>query len=192
VLDVESVSEEIIKKIGDYLGARMPTLEQIIYEFPTANTQLKYPSLSIIQVGDADYAPEMNPYIHSQGSIINHKADIRYVVGKYDFKLQLDIWCRNKKERNDLYQEFFKAFNSQFPKMGLSLNFTDYYNIICRYDMISFMKEDSEVTSQTREWRIKIRLLANCDALLEKNEYIVESLESHTEIPHEVEEIKSI
>lgn len=192
MLEVESISEEIIKKLGAHLESGMSSLSDVIYEFPSGNVQLSLPSLSVITLGTVDFTPEMNPYIHEQAETEDHQADVQYVVGKYDIRLQLDLWCRNKEERNDLYQEFFTAFNSQFPKMGLALTLTDYYNVICRYDLTSFAKEDSEVASQTGEWRIKMEIIANCDAIIEKEEYIMESLESHTEIPHGVEEEEDI
>lgn len=193
MVDVESVTEEVIKRLGVHLSANMSDLEQVLYEFPSANETLKYPSITIIQAGDADFLPELNPYIHNTPTIEDHKASIQYVVGGLEFNLQLDMWCKNKEQRNDMFRELFKALNTNFPTtMGLSLNLTEYYNTICRYDFTSFSKEDSEVSAQTREWRTRVVILSNCDALLEKEEYMMESLESHTEIPHGTREEKSI
>ena len=145
----------------------MPTLENVNYEFPSANIPLVFPSITITYQGDVSYMPQLNPSVYSSGAIADHKADTLYIVGQYDGSLQLDMWCKNKEQRNDMYQEFYKAFNPNFPsRMNLSLNLTDYYNIKCNYDLTSFSKEDSEVSSQTREWRTRISVLVNCNALL--------------------------
>jgi hypothetical protein len=192
VLEVESVSKEVIKRLGLHIASKITGLN-VLYEFPEANVQLAYPSLSIIQMGDAAYTPENNIYEISRSEIYeDNTADIRYCVGKYDIKLQLDAWCRSKEERNDLYQSLFLSLNSEFPKLGLSLNLTDYYNIVSRYNMVSFIKDDTEIASQRKEWRVKINVMVDTNAVIEKQESIMVTLESHTEIPQGIQEINTI
>lgn len=190
--NVDSVTKEVIERLGNYLSTKMGNII-VTHEFPSANQQLILPQMTISDTGMADYEPVLNPYVLYQGALSSHKKDTQYVVGKYSFNLQIDLWCRNKEERNKYYQEFFKAINSQFPlNLGLSLNLTDYYNIVCRYNMTGFKKEDNEISSQTREWRVKINVTADCSAVLERSEYIMENLELHTEIPMETLETKNI
>lgn len=181
----ESVTEELIKRIGEHLKDNMPNLSDVLYEFPESNIEIDYPSLSIIQAGDLDYTPEMTPYPYVEigsGDITASKADVRYVVGQYNGVLQLDLWCRNKEERDDLYEEFFQAFNSQFPVLGLTLSLTDYHSALCRYDLRGSSKEDSEISSQRKEWRVRIDVMFNCKAILEKEEFIVEETEVTSDI----------
>lgn len=183
MVDINSVTKEVIQEFGEYILTKIPTLN-VSYEFPSANQALVLPSMTITQVGGAPFIPEMNPYVLSQGTLVTHKKDIRYVVGSYEFNLQVDLWCRTKEERNEYYQKFFKAMTSQFPVLGLTLTLENYYSSVCRYNMTSFLKEDAEISSQTREWRVKITIIADCLAIFEKSEFIIESIESQTEIPN--------
>lgn len=176
----ESVTEEIIKRLGNHLETEMTELAEVLDGFPEGNTLISYPALSIIEAGATKYIPEMSPYPYVEiedGDITDHKADVRYVVGQYDISFQLDLWCRSKEERDDLFEKFIQAFNSQFPRLGLTLTLTDYHNILCNYSMTGYTKEDSEISSQRQEWRVKINIVANCKAILEKEEPIVEETE---------------
>ncbi len=176
----ESVTEEILKRLGNHLASNMPELEEVLDGFPEGNTSINFPSLSIIEAGTSKFTNEMSPYPYVEieaSDITDHKADVRYVVGQYDVSLQLDFWCRSKEERDDLFEKFIQAFNSQFPSLGLNLVLTDYHNVMCYYMMEGYSKEDSEISSQRQEWRVKINIVANCKAILEKEEPIVEETE---------------
>jgi len=173
----ESVTEAVLKALADHLETELTELSDVIDGFPESNVQLSYPALSIIDTGSTDYRPEMSPYPYNdieEGDIADHSAEVKYVIGQHNFNIQLDLWCRSKEERDDLFESFMKAFNSQFPRLGLNLVLTDYHGIYCSYSMNGYSTEDAEISSQRQEWRVKINILANCKAILGKEEFIIE------------------
>jgi len=49
-----------------------------------------------------------------------------------------------------------------------------YHGIICRYDFEDLnFDDDNEVSSQTKEWRVKIDLLALCKAIHTREEFAI-------------------
>ena len=175
--NTESVTEEVIKRLGNHLSTGMTSLSEVIDGFPEGNVELSFPALSVMEVGNTEYIPEMSPYPYvdiEAGDIVDHSSEVKYVIGQYNYQLQLDLWCRSKEERDDLVEEFMQSFNSQFPLLGLNLTLTDYHGIYCSYSMNGYSKEDAEISSQRQEWRVKLNILANCKAILGKDEFMIE------------------
>lgn len=186
-MSADNLTKAVIEALGTHLKTSIPALEQVIYDFPAANIQLKYPSLSIIS-GNPQFLPECGPYILDQDDTgTNHKAKVRRVVGTYEFNLQLDFWCRDKVERNKIYDAFFQAFNPEVDPMGLNLQLSRYHDIWCRFDQTGYRYEDSEISSQRGEWRVIVTLLAQCRAVLEKEEFIIETIENNLTTPDTIE-----
>jgi len=160
----ESVIDEVVKRLALHLKASVPSLKSVLEDFPEPNEKLVYPCVSI-----TTQAPEfraVSPYVVRPVSPVkNNSADIMWVIGIYDFKLQLDIWARNKEERLDVFDLVFNAINPVIEVMGLSLRLKDYYDIWCRYDLDKHSIVDDEGTSQRAEFRMKLDLLANCRAI---------------------------
>jgi hypothetical protein len=182
---LESCVQAVIEALGVHLKAGMPSLEQVLYEFPAANLLLKYPSLSIT-IGEPQFMAT-DPYLLSSGDIVNNKALVKRIVGQYDFQLQLDLWCRSKPERFKMYEEFFSAFNAEIIPMGLSLQLSKYHGVWCRYDMIGYIPVEDEAASQRGEWRARINLLANTRAVREKSEFIIDTIENNLTTPNTIE-----
>jgi hypothetical protein len=113
------------------------------------------------------------PYELSKGNIVNHKSNIKYVVGHYDFKLQLDFWCGLRDERFKVLQQFFDALNKEVEPMGLSLALPDYHGVFARFDYVGYSFPDSEEASQRGEWRVKVSLLGHCKVVAEKSRAII-------------------
>jgi hypothetical protein len=95
----------LMEALGKHLKANMPSLQAVDYEFPAASVSLKYPCLTII-AGNPEFTP-LDPYLQLQGVTEQHKANVKRVVGSLDLNLQLDLWCRDKVERFNLWEEFF-------------------------------------------------------------------------------------
>jgi hypothetical protein len=180
-----SCVKSVLETLGAYLAKSMPSLTQVLYEFPSPNVALKYPSLSIV-ASNPSFMPMM-PYELSQGDTKAHKASIKTVIGAYDLKLQLDFWCRDKLERFGVYEEFFDAFNPNPEVGGLNLTMADYHGIICRYDLQGYNLKDDEAASQRSEWRAMVNVLANTRAIKEKPEYIIETIENDLSFPKAIE-----
>lgn len=178
--------DAVLSALGAHLKANMPSLQQVLLDFPDAGTVLKMPSLTIFSGASPAFMP-LDPYPLEQGDTVNHRALVKRVVGEYDLNLQLDLWCPNKLTRSKLWEEFFKAFNPEVSPMGLSLQLMDYHEIWCRYDLTGYDLGDSEESSQSGQWRARINVLANTRAVIEKTEFVIETIENTLETPDNID-----
>jgi hypothetical protein len=182
VTETDSASKEVVKRLALFLKQKMPELQEVLEDWPEPNIALKYPALSIFSG-----PPVIHRHLQTVKKTIEEidgedvKSSVKYVVGDYEWRMQLDIWSGSKPERHRLYESFYRAFNDQFVRdemetLGISLRLENYHNIIARYNLVSFAFDDSEAGSQRKEWRTKIVVLVNCDAILEKEQFkIVET-----------------
>lgn len=179
---MDSCLKAVIEALGIHLKENMPRLKQVIYEFPAPGVKLLYPTLSIIHEGNPLFT-NLQPYELEKGAIANHKAPVQYVVGQYELRLQLDLWCGNKEERYRMYDEFFQAFNKDINPMGLSLKLSKYHNLWTRFDQVGQDFPDNQEASQTSEWRARVSILAHCKAVLGKVESIItEPIENNLDV----------
>jgi len=176
----------IIEELAKYLELAVPQLKEVHREFPATNRELEKPIASLITVSNP-FTNRMR-YIISKTDIpgdSNHKS-VLYVVGQYDYKLQLDIWAETKAERSKLYDLVFRAINKDFfdddANMGISLKLADYFNTIARYELVDYTFDDSEQSSQTDSWRVKMILEGNCKAHIEKCEAIMRTITVEQEV----------
>jgi hypothetical protein len=179
----ESITEIISKRLGQYLVEEIGSLKEYYAEFPQSNRDLKMPSVSII-AATSDFRPitpypceEVNP-----ADIVNNKTLFKWAVGIYDFSIQLDIWARNKEERDDLFDATFNAMNPNITPMGLSLVMDEYFDQRVEYLYTKHDFPDGELNSQTDEWRATLTLLATCKAVRTRREFIITDVPTAQEI----------
>jgi len=176
----ESVTRGIVRQLGLALRDKMPELAQVLEDWPGANEVLKYPCVSI--QGSAPSFTPCAPYFwkRTEANEIN-RASVLWVNGQYEFELQLDLWARSKSERHSLFENLQRAFASQFPVNGLSLELSDYFGVYARYDITGSQYQDTEESAQRREWRAIVSVTAHCHSIHEKVENIIAVAEVHTE-----------
>lgn len=179
----ESITEVVPEVLGEYLKGELTALREFYPEFPQANRNFKMPSVSIITSSN-DFRP-IDPYpcvpvVPAQ--IENNKANYRWAVGIYDIAIQLDLWARNKEERDDLFDAMFNVLNPDIKPMGLRLVMEKYFNQIVQFDYIGHTLGTTEEQSQTDEWRVTMRLLATCKAVRLRREFIITDLPTPSEI----------
>jgi hypothetical protein len=177
---VESVTEEIVKRLGIHITKNCPSIKSVLEYFPEPNEKLVFPAVSIT-VGKPVFRA-LQPYEKDIGTITNNKADVEYVVGIYDIPIQLDLWTRNKQERDDEYELLFAALNPKIIPMGLALQLTNYYNQWCRYDVSGYENAEDEGSSQRGEWRVKVDLLSTCKAILKGKQFVMTTIENQLEV----------
>lgn len=188
-MKIASVTEEIGKRLAAHLEASIPSLKKSKLEFPEPNEKLDYPCLTI-DIGKADFRA-LQPYeMEAPGALVDHKAEVKWVVGIYDFPIQLDLWTRNKEERDNIFHLLSEALNPNITPMGLSLRLTDYYNLWCRYDVTGHDTPDTERASQQGEFRCKIDLLANCKAVRVNKSRIMETIQTDLQVLDEDDDIE--
>lgn len=177
----ESITEAIPNQLGEYLVDAVEDLKEFYDEWPQANETLDMPCVSIITL-NPEFRPLMPYYIKpTDPEIAAHKADVKYVVGIYDIPIQLDIWARNKEERDDLFDAVFNALNPTISPMGLVLGLEQYHNQLCDFVMTGHEHGDSAERSERDEWRTTLKLLATCKAVRIRKDFIIEETELTTQ-----------
>lgn len=180
--------DAVKQSLCSYLEAEMPSIEQAIDDFPNPSENLVYPSATVFT--SSPRYTSRDPYVASKGAKIVGGADdgktpVRYVVGSYEFSLQVDLWTAYKAQRPDLYEEFFRAINKQMTPMGLSLPLTDYYGSIAHYHITGLAFIDTEGDSQRQDWRCKVDVICTVNHVFEKLEFVIETIENNTTITEE-------
>lgn len=168
--------------LGTYLKARMPSVRQVLNEWPSGNIALDMPSLSLLTSGTANFIP-VQPYLLSVGPVVDHKATSLYVIGEYEVKLQIDLWARNKIERQKVLQEFIDAFYEPVDPPGLHLVLADYYSVLCTYWQEGYRNQDSEASAQRQEWRTTFDVTAMAFAIRTRVDSIIETTGLQFETP---------
>lgn len=194
-MNTAEVTKEVVKVLSAHLLAEMASItsvDQITEEWPEANKEmLQYPLISIITTAPPDYTPHIG--FSEDSSVVNgsdpKSRDFKFDIGQYDFTFQLDLWTDYKLKRHTLYQEFFTAFNKNLVEQGypgLTLTMADYHDQPVHFQMVSYNYGDSEEASQRKEWRVKIELIANCEAIFEATKKAIIETEQVTEIGQDI------
>lgn len=176
-MNTEQVTKAILKELGDHLGKRMSVLKDVLLDWPDANEVLNYPTLSIT-TNTPTFLPLMPYQLSAEDPKANNKIRTLNVTGQYEWNLQLDFWTGTKPERHSIYSQFVAAFNSQYisgerEDVALALALKDYHGIFAIYDQTNYSFPDSEESSQRREWRLKVNVLANTKQVLERESFAI-------------------
>jgi hypothetical protein len=179
----ESITEAVPTVLGKYLVDEVNSLREYYPEFPAPNMTLEMPSVSIF-APSPEFRP-LTPYLKKPvdpAEIVNHKAPVQWVVGIYDFNLQLDLWARSKEERDDMFDQLFNALNPDIQPMGLRLQMEEYFGQLCEYVYNGHEVSDSEERSQRDEWRLTLNVLATCKAIRTRKEFISTDVDTAADI----------
>lgn len=161
--------QSLTNNLAAYLRTQVAGLT-VLTEWPGANQKLAYPSLTIFS-GEPVFTPYTPYEVSRTAPDVNNQIISTMVVGEYDVTFQLDLWCRNKLERETVFGQVFDAINQVVVPMGLSLQLTDYFNEWARYDIDRHSFVDDEAGAQRQEWRVKLSLLANVKCLKQLTSY---------------------
>ena len=179
----ESITEAVTKTLANHLDASVERLRQTIIGFPSHSKRLRMPSVSI-SAPAPQFTPKMNPHKRTAidtDAIEDHKTDVEWIIGDYDFKLQLDLWCGSKEELDDLFDDLFNALNPEIDPMGVRLNMEEYHGLICDYIYVTHTRANSSQSSTKDEWRITLSVMATCNALRVRSEYVIDKTEVYVE-----------
>lgn len=170
----ESISEILPKALAEYIKANVPGIKETYDEFPEASRKVTYPSVSVFTTAP-EFRPAM-PYtieVPPANIDLNNKALVKWVVGFWDVRIQLDLWAQNKEQRDDIFDALFNALNPRINPMGLVLTLNEYFNQLCSYDFVGYTLQDAEERAQRDEWRVTLNVLATCKAIRERKEYMI-------------------
>lgn len=176
----------LVREFGDYLRSNMPSVQEVLEDFPEASAELRFPAVSIFS-RTPEFSPELSPYVVGMSTPVDNRATVKRVVGSWDLAMQVDLWCGYKDERFKLFDEFFAAMTKQVTPNGLSLQLAEYHGTWARYDMTGHTFDDSEAGSQRGEWRVRIDVSAHCRGIIEREEFIIQTIETNLETPNNIE-----
>lgn len=177
---------ESMKALREFIVAAVPELADVMNEWPEANESLTYPTLSMIQ-GNPQYSNMIPEMLSKTDLDVEKKTTSKWVVGMWDWKVQLDLWCGTKEERSTLSEKLFDVLNPDVlavdgVKNGLRLKLSAYHDIWVEFDISDQRVEDSEIGSQRREWRMQFTLLGNVNRVIERTDYGMETIENNVSI----------
>lgn len=185
--NIPSATRAVVKTLMSTIKGRMPSIVKAYDDFPAANQKLEFPSFSIFTK-----SPRFNAFAASVVGVLEKitdeedpnfgKSPVNYFIGEYEFKLQLDFWCESKFQRHDIFEEFVQAMNALAPTAGISIQLTDYYGewIHAVFSNPTF-DNDTEVSSQRAEWRLKADVTVNMRCIKQKMENLMEKIEQTVE-----------
>lgn len=173
--EILSVTEQVVKVLADHLKKEVKALRQVYDEFPDTNIRLVTPSASIMTAAPI-FTPHNTKAIEIP-SIVDNGYRIQYIRGHYEFPLQLDLWAGNKRQRSDIFESVFTVLNSMDGPAGLDLPLTGYYNQFAHYHVRRYDFNESEAGSQRRERRVRIDMMADANAVVERQESAMVSIE---------------
>lgn len=186
----ESLTEALPYTLGEYLKTNVTELKEYYEEWPEPNLQLDMPCVAI-SMGEPEFRPLAPYYVKPEiGDITDHQAEVKWVTGIWDFKVQVDLWTRNKEEKDDLFDAVFNALNPNIDPMGLVLTLEEYHNILCELVYVGHTLGNSEENAQRDEWRITFTLLGTCKAMRTRKEFVIETTETQVETLNTVEPIE--
>lgn len=174
---VETLAQFIEKNICELTVRR---------EWPYANQQLKYPSLTI-STGNPKRTPLMPEQIAITAPDFQNKVVATEIVAEWDDTFQLDLWTRTKEERAIYTNKLIALFNSQEmgediqgidQPDGLSLPLVNYFGEIARYDLDTFKCVDDEQAAERQERREKITVLINCREIRQRTYYAMVTIQA--------------
>lgn len=178
----ESYPEILVSTLGEYLLDNVKTLRQFYPEFPGGQERLDHPAVTILASDPGFRALMPYPKVRKAVTPINSKNETQWVVGIYDATIQLDLWARSKEERDDTFDAIFNALNPNISPMGLNLVLGDYFTQLCNYLYVGHTIGDAEAAAQRDEWRVTFNLETTCKAIRVREEFIMEDLQTPSEI----------
>ena len=131
----DSVSKELLLRLSLHLQKYVPGLAQVSSEWPNANQELKYPSITLLTKNPKHhpFSPYPMEKHDTEEELSVPKREVKYVVGNWEWPIQLDIWCKTKEQRNEFFQKLFLAFNLNSSAPGITATMANYHNALARY-----------------------------------------------------------
>lgn len=171
-----SLSEQVILSLANFLKQQVPEILAIYDEFPDTNIKIQTPSASILTANPV-YTPLTPRVIELPDPNAENKMVIQWTIGHYEFPLQLDLWAAHKRQRNALFERVFMVLNNVDNPAGLNLPLYKYYNQFAHYHVRGYDLNESMDGSMRQERRARIDLIADANAVVQREEYAMTTIE---------------
>lgn len=169
--------ERLLNAIGKDMVEKIPELNKFFPQWPSGQEAMDMPCLSIIAVGTPAFTMRHHVGLNMAPSETEGKNLVRYITGDWEHKLQIDLWCEYKAQRELILQKIVDYFDSQFVSgdqpSGVRLSMPDYFDSIASYILKGYNYMDSEDSAKTSEWRVKFDVVCDSPKVVEKDEYVM-------------------
>ncbi len=180
--------QAVTNAFAAYLLAAVPDLKAVLKEWPDSNVKMQFPSVTLTS-GEAPLKNKMPEQLSCTEPDEDGKVTATYAVGQYDYKIQLDLWCRTKPERDTMLASLIDAVNAQAMDatgknnpLGLALQLTAYFDEWVHLDIDGHRYVDDEAGAQREERRAKVDLLVNVRAIKQRTLYAMKTIEIAEEV----------
>jgi len=157
---------------GDDLEDRLFSLERVLYRWPTPETDLVYPCVSIIEIADTlqeAHSLTPTPLEDTWGTfdaMIGRSggATVLWQEGTAVNDFQVDFWCDNDPDREAIDAQLSALFSPGEGRSGVLLEGPElYYSRNVRASLMATHKDDTGLSSIRRERRLRCVVSAECD-----------------------------
>ncbi len=177
----------LTKALAQYIGDNMPTLQQVLDEWPTANIMMKLPAVSVTTLRSVMVPYQTARAVVGEVDLDENTASVLYQVGHHDATLQIDVWAKSKPERATLSDLLSDIINKDIIPAGLRLTLAGYENRVADVLITEKKYADGTSTAQTQEWRTIFTVVATCAAVRRSTEFVITSSETVFDTPKTIE-----
>lgn len=170
--NTELITREIVERLGEHIRQSVPNVAKILVEWPSSSEILEYPSVTIL-TKEVRYTNAQSYVMHQGVTNPRKKAELKYVVGYYDFSFRVEGWAKNKEDRHELFAALQNAFVPEPRLPGVNLVLEGYHNAIAHYHVEGMRYGDAESASQRTEWRVILDIVSGCRAIVTKEEFVI-------------------
>lgn len=129
-------------------------LTRIYDDFPSAQTQLQYPSASIVPVGAVEHTGSLTASARSD-TYDPEKGTVVWVLGEVTGLLQLDIWCDSVADADAFYSRLPALMSPGEGQSGLLLRAPPgYLSAPLRYLLVQRERRDQPESAYAHERRV--------------------------------------
>lgn len=153
---------QAIDRLGQELEG-IDGIEQVLREWPTPNTALKTPSISL-STASATIHGRLPTVVSAMPSDVQEQVNSLFIVGEYELQIQLDIWTEYAPQREEFYGKVSDLFYSQIVDgrgSGLKLALPNYHGAFVQYDLNAYRYLDNPEMAIKGEWRISCDVSAS-------------------------------
>lgn len=165
--------KSILEALGNSICEYVEEIKKTDFQWPDPQSQMDMPCLSILAVGTPALSRRI-PEAISSTALDNGKYLNKYITGQWEHKIQVDLWCEYKEQREVLINRIVDFFDKQFIEegkpTGVRLAVGD---IIASYILTGYNYMDSEESAKTSEWRIKFDVVCDSPRVVEKEEFVM-------------------
>lgn len=182
----ENPKTAVVDELIAFLKRELPGIGSTSSEWPEPGQAIVYPALAVITRGDAIFTPQKkredlsargDDYEVSPGK---PRIATRYVVGRWEIPLQIHLWAVSKIERTKLDMLMVVALNAR-EGGGLALRLKQSFGEWATITMQKARYNDTEESTQRKEWRVIVDVVADCNALVAKVDPVILTTEVQSE-----------